>query len=115
MHEIGKQEVARIDEEMHAIPLKMGFQGDYLAFVEHLRTAPEYYAETPEQLQKEVSLVLKRMDGQLPALFKTLPRTPYGIRTIPDFVGEPAPTTAYYMQPAGDGSAPASITSTRST
>jgi uncharacterized protein (DUF885 family) len=70
--------------------------------VEHLRTSPQYYAESPEQLLKEVSLVLKRMDGRLPALFGHLPRIPYGIREIPDYIA-PRTTTAYYMQPSGDG------------
>ncbi len=103
VHQIGLREVARIGEEMRAIPDKVGFPGDYEQFVEHLRTDPQYYAETPEQLLQAVALVLKRMDGQLPLLFRTLPRTPYGIRTVPDFIA-PRTTTAYYMQPAGDGS-----------
>ena len=42
----------------------------FTAFVEFLRTDPQFYVDTPEQLLKEVSLVLKRMDGELPKLFK---------------------------------------------
>jgi uncharacterized protein (DUF885 family) len=103
VHEVGLAEVRRIGEQMRAVPQRIGFEGDYKAFVEHLRSSPKYYAQTPEQLLKEVSLVLKRMDGELPALFKTLPRTPYGIREVPAYVA-PRTTTAYYMQPSGDGS-----------
>jgi uncharacterized protein (DUF885 family) len=54
-------------------------------------------------LQKEVAYVLKRMDGELPRLFKTLPRTPYGLRPIPDYIA-PRTTSAYYMPPVGAGS-----------
>ena len=43
------------------------------------------------------------MDGELPRLFKILPRTSYGIREIPTYIA-PKTTSAYYQQPAGDGS-----------
>jgi len=103
VHQTGLDEVRRIRAEMDAVIKRLEFQGDFAAFVEHLRTDPKFYAETPEQLMKEVSLVLKRIDGELPKLFGTLPRTPYGIREIPAFIA-PRTTTAYYMPPAGDGS-----------
>jgi uncharacterized protein (DUF885 family) len=103
IHDTGQAEVRRIKAEMEAVIREAGFKGDFNAFVEFLRHDPRFYAESPEQLLKEVSLVLKRMDGELPKLFKTLPRTPYGIREVPDFIA-PRTTTAYYQPPAGDGS-----------
>ena len=103
IHDTGLSEVRRIRAEMEAVIKEVGFDGDFKAFVDYLRTDPKFYADTPEQLLKEVSLVLKRMDGELPKLFKTLPRTPYGIREVPDFIA-PRTTTAYYSPPAGDGS-----------
>jgi uncharacterized protein (DUF885 family) len=102
IHETGLAEVKRIKAEMQDVIKRVGFQGDFAAFVEHLRTDPKFYVDTPEQLMKETGLVLKRIDGELPKLFKTLPRTPYGIREIPAFIA-PRTTTAYYQPPAGDG------------
>jgi uncharacterized protein (DUF885 family) len=102
VHETGMKEVRLIRAEMEAVPARIGFQGDYAAFLQHLRTSPQYYATTAEQLLKEVAFVLKRVDGELPRLFRRLPRTPYGIREIPAHIA-PRTTTAYYMQPAGDG------------
>lgn len=103
IHRIGLEEVRRIRGEMEAILQKVGFRGSLKEFLEFLRTDPCFYVDTPEQLLKEVSYVLKRMDGELPRLFRTLPRTPYGIRPVPDYLA-PRTTTAYYMPPPGDGS-----------
>jgi uncharacterized protein (DUF885 family) len=103
VHDTGLSEVQRIKSEMREIIKRVKFDGDFHAFVEFLRSDPRFYVDTPERLLQEVSLVLKRMDGELPKLFKTLPRTPYGIREIPEFIA-PRTTTAYYMPSAGDGS-----------
>jgi uncharacterized protein (DUF885 family) len=103
VHDTGLAEVRRIKREMEDVIRRTGFQGDFAAFVEFLRTDPRFYAVTPEQLLKQTSLVLKRIDGELPKLFGKLPRTPYGIREIPEFIA-PRTTTAYYQPPAGDGS-----------
>jgi uncharacterized protein (DUF885 family) len=103
VHETGVSEVARIRAEMEEIIEKVKFDGDFASFLRFLREDPRFYAETPEQLQKEISYVLKRMDGALPRLFGVLPRTPYGIRVVPEYIA-PKTTTAYYQPPSGDGS-----------
>jgi uncharacterized protein (DUF885 family) len=103
VHETGQREVTRIRQEMDAIRRKVGFVGDHAAFGESLRNEPRFYVETPAQLMKEVAFILKRMDGELPRLFRTLPRLPYGIKPVPDYVA-PQTTTAYYWEGAGDGS-----------
>lgn len=102
VHEVGLREVARIRAQMRAVPKRVNFEGTYEAFVEHLRTDPKFYAQSPEELMKEVAFKLKVMDGKLPELFKTLPRMPYGIRRVPDYIA-PKTTTAYYSPPSGDG------------
>ncbi len=102
VHEKGLAEVKRIRGEMDKIIRRVEFDGDFAAFVEFLRTDPQFYAKTPHQLMSEVAVALKKMDGQLPKLFGRLPRAPYGIRPVPAYIA-PRTTTAYYMQPAGDG------------
>ncbi len=103
IHATGLGEVRRIRAEMEGLIRKTGFEGTFKEFVEFLRREPRFYADAPEVLLKETSYVLKRIDGELPRLFKTLPRMPYGIRQVPEFKA-PGTTTAYYESPTGDGS-----------
>jgi uncharacterized protein (DUF885 family) len=102
VHRLGQAEVARIRAEMDGVIARTGFAGDFAAFLRHLRSDPRFYAATPEDLLRHASWIAKRMDGQLPRLFRTLPRMPYGVMPIPDFIA-PKTTGAYYGQPAGDG------------
>ncbi|HEX3655300.1 MAG TPA: DUF885 domain-containing protein [Pirellulales bacterium] len=102
VHELGQSEVKRIDAEMRSVIGRVGFKGDFAAFVAQLRSDPKFYADSPEALLKQVAWVMKQVDGRLPSLFGTLPRTPCGIRQVPAFIA-PSTTTAYYQQPSGDG------------
>lgn len=103
LHQTGIQENDRIRKQMEAIIKKVNFDGDLQAFLKHLRTDPKFYPKTKEELLKEVAYILKLADGRLPSLFAKLPRTPYGIREVPDYVA-PQTTSAYYWPPATDGS-----------
>jgi uncharacterized protein (DUF885 family) len=103
IHATGHDEVRRIRSEMTGVIQRTGFQGSFKGFLEYLRTDPRFYVTTPEALLEKTALVLKRMDGELPRLFKTLPRLPYGIREIPAF-SAPGNTAAYYQPGTGDGS-----------
>ncbi|MCS7470139.1 DUF885 domain-containing protein [Stieleria sp. ICT_E10.1] len=102
LHQTGIRENARIRSQMEAIKERVQFDGDLQAFLKHLRTDPKFYPKTKEELLKEVAYILKQADGRLPNLFGKLPRTPYGIREVPDYVA-PQTTSAYYWPPATDG------------
>lgn len=102
IHATGLAEVRRIRSDMDELIRRVGFQGTFSEFVEFLRSDTRFYPTSAEALLKETAYLLKRIDGELPRLFKTLPRTPYGIRTIPE-ASAPGATTAYYFPPTGDG------------
>ncbi len=102
MHQIGLAEVKRLRAEMDQIIRRVDFDGDFAAFTKFLREDPQFYAKTEEELLQAVALVLKKMDGQLPSLFGNLPRMPYGLRPVPDYIA-PRTTSAYYQRPSGDG------------
>lgn len=102
VHQTGLAEVKRIRAEMDEIIRRVEFDGDFAAFTTFLREDPQFYADSKEELLKEVSLVLKKMDGQLPTLFSRLPRMPYGLREVPEYIA-PRTTAAYYQRPTGDG------------
>ena len=84
IHEIGLGQVARIREEMEAIIEEVGFEGDFAAFLEFLRTDPQFYAKTPKELLAHASYYAKKIDGRLPRLFGHMPRQPYGVAPVPD-------------------------------
>ena len=95
IHELGLKEVARIRSEMKDVITEVGFKGTFAEFIHFLRTDPQFYATTPEQLLKEASYIAKKMDAQLPKLFHTLPRKPYGVAPVPASIA-PKYTTGRY-------------------
>lgn len=106
VHARGLAEVKRIREEMMAIIEEVGFETDredkFAAFTDYLRTDERFYAKSEEELLQKTAYILKRADGELPKMFGLLPRMPYGIREVPDYIA-PKTTTAYYQGPSGDG------------
>ncbi len=101
IHATGLAEVERIRSEMDAIIDELGFEGDFDAFTEFLRTDPQFYAESPEALLKEAAWIAKRIDYVMPAWFGKLPRQPYGIVPVPDEIAPNYTTGAYYGAPLG--------------
>ena len=99
IHEIGLQEVERIRADMDAVLEELEWQGDFASFLEFLRTDPQFYVETPEELLKEASFISKEVDGKMPAFFGTLPRRPYTVEPVPDHMA-PKYTAGRYVGPA---------------
>ena len=101
IHKIGLAEVDRISGEMDAVMKQVGFQGDRAAFLEFLRTDPRFYAKTPDELLARAAWIAKRMDGKLPALFKTLPRLPYTVEPVPADIAPKYTSGRYVGAPQG--------------
>lgn len=95
VHQRGLNEVARIREEMDAVIAETGFEGTFAEFLHFLRTDPQFYAETPEELLMHAAWIAKRADDEMPRFFGHLPRLPYGVRPVPDTMA-PTYTTGRY-------------------
>ena len=83
IYQLGLKEVARIKNEMLQVIKEANFTGTLREFIAYLRSDPEFYAPTGEQLLKEASFIAKKADGMLPSLFGKLPRQPYGVEAVP--------------------------------
>lgn len=103
IHQKGLSEVARIRAEMEKIKTQVGYKGDLHDFFDHLRSDKKFFYKTPDELFQAYRAMAKRIDPELVKVFKTLPRSPYGVVPIPDNIA-PDTTTAYYNSPAADGS-----------
>ncbi|GAB5535987.1 MAG: DUF885 domain-containing protein [Rubricoccaceae bacterium] len=105
VHDIGLAEVARIRGEMDAVIEEVGFEGSFDDFLEFLRTDPQFVANSPEALLKEGAWIAMQMNAKLPALFGRLPRLPYTVEPVPDFLA-PTFTAGYYVEPPASGRVP---------
>lgn len=103
VHEIGLAEVARIRGEMEDIIKRVGFEGSFAEFLDFLRTDPQFYAKTPDELLKDAAWLAKTIDGKLPSLFGRLPRIPYTVEPVPEAIAPNYTTGRYVGPPEGGG------------
>lgn len=95
IHQLGQSEVARIRAEMDEIVAEVEFEGSFEDFITFLRTDPQFYAQTPQELLEKAAEMSKRLDSLLPRYFATLPRLPYGVEAVPATIA-PGYTTGRY-------------------
>ena len=105
VHEIGLAEVERIHGEMEQVIKDAEFQGSFDDFCQFLRTDPQFYFETVEELMMTYRDISKRADPELIKLFGLLPRLPYGVKPIPAHA-EKSQTMAYYQPGSLEGRRP---------
>jgi uncharacterized protein (DUF885 family) len=99
VHQTGLDEVARIHAEMETVMHEAKFEGDFAQFLQFLRTDPQFYAKDADELLMRAAWVAKRVDGQLPRFFGTLPRLPFGIQPVPEAIA-PYYTGGRYVPPS---------------
>jgi uncharacterized protein (DUF885 family) len=101
VHAAGLEQVAAIRAEMDTVIRSTGFRGTFAEFLHYLRTDPRFYPRTAEHLLKEASFIAKRMDAKLPSLFGRLPRQPYGVAPVPEYLAPKYTAGRYSGNPPG--------------
>ncbi|MDP4945635.1 MAG: DUF885 domain-containing protein [Alishewanella sp.] len=104
VHATGVAEVKRIRAEMQQVINSLGFDGSFADFVQFLRTDPQFYPQSADELLRYAAYLSKRADAQLPRFFKLLPRTPYGVVEVPAEIA-PKYTTGRYSGATRDDQA----------
>jgi uncharacterized protein (DUF885 family) len=105
IHALGLQEVARLRQEMLATIAETGFKAPagtpdtsdalFAAFLAHTRSE-QFLWKSADEMMTDYRELCKRIDAELPRLFRTLPRNTYGVREIPAFAARSSPVAYYY-------------------
>jgi len=97
IHELGVSEVTRIRAEMEAILEEIQFEGSFKDFLTFLRTDPEFYAKTPDELMDKAKTVAAKLDAILPDYFGKLPEHWYNVEPVPAAIA-PGYTSGRYVE-----------------
>lgn len=105
IHELGLNEVARLNGEMEKVKNKVGFKGTLLEFFEYVRNKPELKPfKKPEEVIANFERIYNVIKPNVDKLFSLQPKTKFEIRRTEAFRENTA--SAEYNQGAADGSRP---------
>ncbi len=80
---LGHAEVARIKKLMERIIAELNFDGNFETFIQFLRTDPQFYAKSPEELLSKAAWISKKAEGCLPRFFSHLYELPFTVEAVP--------------------------------
>jgi uncharacterized protein (DUF885 family) len=105
LHQIGHDEISRINGEMKVLGKKLFGTDDLAAILIKLRTDKTLYFDTPKAIEEAARAALGKARAAIPNLFGILPKADCVVSLIPS---EDAPftTLAFYREPNYDGTKP---------
>jgi uncharacterized protein (DUF885 family) len=105
IHQIGLQEVARIEKEMERLARDAGFSGAVADFEKQLSERPGMRFSSQSEMIQYARDTLARLQPGLPKLFSRVPRMTVDVRPIP--ADREASTASNYTAGTADGTRPA--------
>ncbi len=105
IHALGLREVERLQSEIEDVAAQAGFANDVTGYRRFLSTDPQFVAASKDALRADIERLCKRIDKCIPAFFGRIPRTTYGVESIPEAISAKVPG-AYAQPNPADGSAP---------
>jgi uncharacterized protein (DUF885 family) len=104
IHQLGEQEVRRIEGEMEKVVAQTGFRGTLAEFQEQLKSAPAQHFRSKDEMLVYCRNIAKIIEPELPNQFRHIPVLLYGVRPIPP--DREAATATHAQAPPPDFTAP---------
>jgi len=98
LHELGLRRVNELEEKMTAIRDGLSFGGSREEFHQRLRTDPQFFASSPQEVEAKFEEYIARIEPMVPEYFRTLPQAPYGVERL-NPAAEASMTFGYYAPP----------------
>ena len=105
IHQIGLDEITRIEAAMTSIAHQQGF-ADLASFRESLKHNPKYHPQSAEQIVDDFRHYIDQMWKKLPELFGYIPNAPVTVEAIPAFQSAMA---THYQSGTSDGARPGRV------
>jgi uncharacterized protein (DUF885 family) len=105
IHQIGLDEIARIQGELKALGQRVWGTDDLAAIHTRMRTDPELFFRTEAEVVARAEQAVADAKAAIPRAFGTLPQAECVVMPVPENEA-PFTTIAYYRGPAADGSRP---------
>ena len=105
IHQIGLDEVSRIQQQMREVMARVGFEGDLQAFFKHLRTSEQFKYGSQQALLDAYESVREQVEARVPELFSLVPQTGYEIRPVEPY-REKVAAGGNYQRPSEDRTRP---------
>ncbi len=97
--DIGKKQLALIQQDMNKIKEEVGFKGTLQQFMQSMRTNPKFFYSSKDSLMNGFRQILIKMDAKLPELFGRLPKAKWDLKEIEAYRADAAPDAYYYSAP----------------
>jgi uncharacterized protein (DUF885 family) len=98
IHQVGVEEVARLESELDEVRQQVQFAGDLAAFHEYLRNDPRFRAKSSDDIGERMMAAIRRIEPKVDAYFSEKPKAPYGVRAL-DAQRAASMTYGYYQVP----------------
>ncbi|WP_263410489.1 DUF885 domain-containing protein [Terriglobus tenax] len=105
IHQIGLDEIKRIEAEMTQVAKRAGFS-DLASFRASLKDNPKYIPKSEEEILDNFRRAIAQMEPKLPQLFGLLPKSPVTVEAIPPYQ---AAMATHYQTGTPDGKRPGRV------
>ncbi|MEC9320533.1 MAG: DUF885 domain-containing protein, partial [Pseudomonadota bacterium] len=99
VHQLGKQEVSRIHDEMRKIMREINFEGDLKAFFDFMTNDEQFIYPSRQAMLEDYRSLRAKVDERVPQLFNIFPKADYEVRPVERFREQSASSGSYQSAP----------------